>query len=81
VLTAKKEHLLQPETQSLTDLLQKTVPVLTVALHAGSLHVAIPYASGRGSKQGNKYATSDEEVRRCSTVIFQYRNFKYFHFD
>ncbi|XP_021913626.1 carboxypeptidase D-like isoform X2 [Zootermopsis nevadensis] len=61
---ANKKQLPQPETQALMDLLQKTVPVLTVALRAGSLHVDIPYAGGRGSKEGNRYATSDEEIYR-----------------
>lgn len=54
----------QPETQALMDLLEQTAPVLTVALRAGSLHVDIPYASGRGPKEGNEFVTSDDEVRR-----------------
>jgi hypothetical protein len=61
--TAKKEHVPQPETQALMDLLQQKAPVLTVVLHAGSLHVSIPYASGQSEADGNRYATSDEEVR------------------
>jgi len=68
-ITAKKEHVPQPETQALMDLLQQKAPVLTVVLRAGSLHVSIPYASGRSHKDGNRYITSDEEVRKHSTTI------------
>ncbi|KAJ4445265.1 hypothetical protein ANN_07066, partial [Periplaneta americana] len=60
----EKKHLPQPETQALMDLIQNTAPVLTVALHAGSLHVDIPFANDRGPKKGNKFATSDEEMFR-----------------
>jgi hypothetical protein len=56
------------------DLLQQTAPVLTVALHAGSLHIDIPYAGGRGPKEGNRYVTSDEEVRRHCRVILEWEN-------
>jgi hypothetical protein len=72
-VTAKKDHVPQPETQALIDLLQRTAPVLTVVLRAGSLHVSIPYASGRGLTEGNRYTTSDEEVRRHSTILFEFK--------
>ena len=69
-VTAKKEHVPQPETQALMDLLQQTAPVLSVVLRAGSLHVSIPYASSQGLNESNRYATSDEEARKhCSTVL------------
>lgn len=71
-VTAKKEHVPQPETQALMDLLQQTAPVLTVALRAGSLHVSIPYASSRGLTEGNRYATSDEEVTKHCTIVLEY---------
>jgi len=72
-ITAKKEHVPQPETQALMDLLQQKAPVLTVVLRAGSLHVSIPYASGRSHTDDNRYVTSDEEVRKHSTTILEYK--------
>jgi hypothetical protein len=63
-ITAKKEqHVPKPETQALMDLLQQKAPVLTVVLRAGSLHISIPSAGGRSRTDGNRYITSDEEVR------------------
>jgi hypothetical protein len=79
-VTAKQEHLRQPETQALMDLLQQTAPVLTVALHAGSLHVDIPYASGRGPEEGNKFVTADEEVRRHCRVNVEWEKCRHFLF-
>jgi len=70
-ITAKKEHVPKPETQALMDLLQQKAPVLTVVLRAGSLHVSIPFASGRNHTVGNRYVTSDEEVRKHSTTILE----------
>ena len=64
------KHLPQPETQALMDHLSKVSPVLTINLRAGSLHVSIPYASERGPKNGNKYATSDEEVISCLLTLY-----------
>lgn len=67
---AKKEHVPQPETQALMDLLQQKAPVLTVVLRAGSLHVSIPYASGQSRTGGNRYITSDEAIYR--TLAYAY---------
>jgi len=77
-VTAEKEHVPKPETQALMDLLQQKAPVLTVVLRAGSLHVSIPFAGGRNHTDGNRYVTSDEEVRiglrpgsgwNCSSIL------------
>jgi hypothetical protein len=70
-ITAKKEHVPKPETQALMNLLQQKAPVLTVVLRAGSLHVSIPFASGRNHTDGNRYVTSDEEVRKHFTRILK----------
>jgi len=72
-ITAKTDHVPQPETQALMDLLQQEAPVLTVVLRAGSLHVSIPYASNQSHTDGNRYVTSDEEVRKRSTTILEYK--------
>ena len=72
-ITGKKEHVPKPETQALMDLLQQEAPVLTVVLRAGSLHISIPFASDQSHTDGNRYATSDEEVRNRSTTMLQYK--------
>jgi len=72
-ITAKKKHVPKPETQALMDLLQQKAPVLTVVLRAGSLHVSIPFASSQNHTNGNRYVTSDEEVRKHSITILAYK--------
>lgn len=74
--TAKKDHAPQPETQALMDLLQQKAPVLTVVLRAGSLHVSIPYAGSQSQADGNRYVTSDEEVRNHSTTVLDHKEFR-----